>query len=137
MLNPAFTEKETKKALLAFLDQAVTLSMNAQCGEFERRFAQKQGRQFAVFTSNGSSANLVLIQAMLNLGHYKAGDKIGVSALTWSTNIMPLMQLGLKPVLLDCELESLNVSPQILKKAIDNLQGVFLTNVLDLPQYSR
>ena len=35
--------------------------------EFEESFAKKQGRKFAVFTTSGSSANLVLIQALLNL----------------------------------------------------------------------
>jgi CDP-6-deoxy-D-xylo-4-hexulose-3-dehydrase len=43
---------------------------------------------------------------------------------------MPLIQLGLKPVAIDCELETLNVSPAKLEVYISGLKGLFLTNVL-------
>lgn len=83
-----------------------------------------------MFTSSGSSANLVLIQALKNLSILKNGDAVGVSALTWSTNIMPLIQLGLQPVLIDCEIKTLNISPQTLKPHLKKIQALFSTNVL-------
>lgn len=125
-----YNEKETKRKLSAFINKALILSMGEECRKFEENFSIKQGRRFSVFVNSGSSANLILIQALLNLGRLKKGDKIGVSALTWATNVMPLIQLGLIPVALDCELETLNVSPKILKKHINNLDGLFLTNAL-------
>jgi CDP-6-deoxy-D-xylo-4-hexulose-3-dehydrase len=64
------------------------------------------------------------------LGKLKKGDKVGFSALTWSTNVMPLIQLGLVPVALDCSLETLNVTPEEVEKNISQLKGLFLTNVL-------
>ncbi|MBT7703788.1 DegT/DnrJ/EryC1/StrS aminotransferase family protein [Candidatus Peregrinibacteria bacterium] len=126
-----YNEKETKKALAQFILETEILSMGQQCQEFEKAFARKQNRKYAVFVSNGSAANLILIQAFLNLGWLKKGDPVAVSSVTWATNVMPLMQLGLEPVVLDCELSNLNVSREILEKAYtENLKGLFLTNVL-------
>ncbi|ORA68759.1 hypothetical protein BST23_02740 [Mycolicibacterium elephantis] len=132
-----FHEADTKMKLANFILNQTTLSMGKECREFEEAFAAKQGRRHAVYVANGSVANLLLIQSMLNIGRFKPGDRIGFSALTWPTNVMPLIQLGLQPVAIDCELATLNVSPATLKKYINTLDGLFLTNVLgfcdDLP----
>ncbi|MFA5004396.1 MAG: DegT/DnrJ/EryC1/StrS aminotransferase family protein [Candidatus Saccharimonadales bacterium] len=125
-----YHEAETKQALAEFILKEDILSMGKQCRMFEESFAAKQQRKHAVYASNGSVANLLLIQSMMNLGRFKKGDKIGFSALTWPTNVMPLIQLGLVPVAIDCELETLNVSPEKLKEYINDLKGLFLTNVL-------
>lgn len=133
-----YHEAETKQALATFILNEEILSMNKECRKFEDSFAAKQGRKHAVYVSNGSVANLLLIQSFLNLGRFQKGDKIGFSALTWPTNVMPLIQLGLVPVAIDCELDTLNVSPNKLEEHIAELKGLFLTNVLgfcdDLPR---
>jgi CDP-6-deoxy-D-xylo-4-hexulose-3-dehydrase len=125
-----YREAETKRQLAEFIIKTDIFSMGRECKKFEAAFAKKQQCRFAVFVSSGSMANLVLIQSLLNLGKLKPGDRIGFSSLTWSTNIMPLIQLRLVPVPLDCELSTLNVSPALLKKEITNLRGLFLTNAL-------
>jgi len=132
-----YHEAETKQALADFILNEEILSMNKECKKFEESFAEKQGRKYAVYVSNGSVANLLLIQSLLNTGQLQRGDKVGFSALTWPTNVMPLIQLGLEPVAIDCELETLNVSPAKLSEYIKDLDALFLTNVLgfcdDLP----
>lgn len=125
-----YNESDTKKLLSDFILTSEIFSMNAECLKFEQSFANKQQRKYAVFVANGSVANLLLIQAMLNSGKLKKGDKVGFSALTWPTNVMPLIQLGLNPVAIDCELETLNVSPSKLQEHIKDIKGLFLTNVL-------
>ncbi|KKQ53248.1 MAG: DegT/DnrJ/EryC1/StrS aminotransferase [Microgenomates group bacterium GW2011_GWC1_38_12] len=127
-----YNEKDTKKKLAKFILKAKIFSMKKECANFEKKFAKKQSRRYAVFVSSGSTANLVLIQALLNLGKLKKGDRIGFSALTWSTNVMPLMQLGLIPIALDCNLKTLNVSPSEIEKKISKIKGLFLTNVLGM-----
>jgi CDP-6-deoxy-D-xylo-4-hexulose-3-dehydrase len=106
--------------------------MGEQCRRFEVDFARKQKRKFAVFVSSGSSANLVLVQALINGNFIKKGDRVGFSALTWATNVMPLIQLGLVPVPVDCELGTLNVSLRTLKSCSPRPKALFLTNVLGL-----
>jgi CDP-6-deoxy-D-xylo-4-hexulose-3-dehydrase len=126
-------EGKTKLELCDFLMKSSILSMSTECAKFERNFAQWHKRSFANMVNSGSSANLVLIQALLNLGRIKRGDKIAVSALTWATNIMPLIQLGLSPRLVDCELKTLNVSRQKLEHALKQdpeIKAFFITNTL-------
>jgi len=130
MKSTFYHEKETKEKLATFLLKAEILSMSEECKKFEENFAKKQGRKFAVFVTSGSSANLVLIQALFNLGKLKKGDRVGFSSLTWSTNVMPIIQIGLAPVALDCNLKTLNISPLELEKQAANLKCLFLTNVL-------
>lgn len=127
-----YKEEETKAALCDFIKKAKQLSFGKECEKFEGNFAKYQGRKHCVFLNSGSSANLALIQALLNLGKLRKGDLVGFSALTWSTNVMPLIELGLTPVPIDVELDTLNISSdkldQVLKKK--KLKALFLTNLL-------
>src|SRR3989304_7656626 len=93
-----YKEEETKKRLIEFIKKANWLSFGPQCEKFEKEFAKYQERKHCVMVNSGSSANLAIIQALLNLGKIKKGDMVGFSALTWSTNVMPLIQLGLTPI---------------------------------------
>lgn len=130
MRSTFFDEANTRERLAEFIRTAPRLSMGDECMKFERAFADWQERRFAVFVGNGSEANLGLIQALLNLGKLKKGDKVGVSAVTWATNVMPLMQLGLVPVAIDCETSHLNISSKTLEPHINDIQALFLTNAL-------
>jgi CDP-4-dehydro-6-deoxyglucose reductase, E1 len=124
-----YEESQTKHRLVEKIMVANKLSMGHYCECFEEDFKNYQNRKHAVLVNSGSSANLALIQALLNLGVLELGDRIGFSALTWATNVMPIIQLGLTPVPIDVEIETLNVSLNKLKKAKD-LKALFITNLL-------
>lgn len=127
-----FNETKTKQELTKFILKADKLSIGSECRKFEKRFASYQGKKHCVFVNSGSSANLALIQALLNTGRLKRGDHVGFSALTWSTNVMPLIQLGLIPVPVDIELDTLNVSSRTFTALIKKrpVKALFLTNLL-------
>lgn len=128
-----YNEEDTKNKLCDFIQSANILSMKIECEKYEQNFSKKQGRKYSVYVYNGSCANMLLIQSLLNMKAFKSGDKVFVSNLTWPTNVMPLIQLGLVPVFLDVELETLNVSSKILKDAYEkhpDVKGLFLTNAL-------
>jgi CDP-6-deoxy-D-xylo-4-hexulose-3-dehydrase len=124
--NPRATQRE----LAAFVQRAARLTMGEECMRFEAAFAHWQGRSHAVLVSSGSTANLILVQALLNLGRLQRGDRVAVSALTWATSVMPLLQLGLVPVPVDCETRHLNVSSRTLLPHLSAVRAVFLTHVL-------
>lgn len=130
MRSTFFDEAHTRERLAEFVRSAPRLSMGERCAGFEQEFAAYQERKHAVLVSNGSAANLALIQALLNLGRLRKGDMVGVSAVTWATNVMPLMQLGLTPVAVDCSADHLNVTSEFLRERIKGLKGFFLTNAL-------
>jgi CDP-6-deoxy-D-xylo-4-hexulose-3-dehydrase len=121
-------EKETKDALCSFIQTADKMSMGDEVLKFEKAFSNWQQRSYSVMVNSGSSANLVILQALLNLGRLSKGDRIGVSAVTWATNVMPVIQLGLVPVLIDVELETLNVSSEEVRK--HDIRCLFITHLL-------
>lgn len=132
MKNAFLNEHETKKALAEFILKADRLSMDAECLKFERKFSDHQGRKESILFNSGGSANLAMLQALKNLGRLKDGDRVGFSALTWSTNTMPIIQMGMVPVALDCDVNTLNVMSHHLEERLKqvDLQALFLTNVL-------
>ncbi|MEK7607412.1 MAG: DegT/DnrJ/EryC1/StrS family aminotransferase [Patescibacteria group bacterium] len=129
-----FNEKATKKALVKFIEKTDKFSMGVWCQKFEEAFAILQNRKYCMLFNSGSSANLALIQALQNLGRLKRGDAIGFSALTWSTNVMPILQLGFEAIPIDCRRETLNVDADCAVKYLEkhNCKAFFVTNVLGL-----
>lgn len=127
-----YNETDTKRKLTKFILKAPKLSIGDECKKFERSFAKYQKRKYCTYVNSGSSANLAIIQALLNLGKIKVGDYCAFSALTWSTNVMPLIQLGLKTVPVDVELDTLNISAAKLKDVLKKypVKLLFITNLL-------
>ena len=125
-------EDEIKKKLVKFISKTEQLSIGKECRKFEESFAKWQGRKYCAMVNSGSSANLAIVQALLNLERLKKGDYVGFSAVTWSTNVMPLIQLGLKVVPVDVELDTLNVSSKKLVEKLNKypIKMLFLTNLL-------
>ena len=72
-----------------------------------------------VMVNSGSSANLIAVAGALELSGMKRigggvlglrrGDEVLVPALAWSTTLAPLVQLGLRPVLVDVVAKTLNM----------------------------
>jgi len=127
-----YNEEKTSKDLAVFILQTKRLSFGEECQKFEKTFSIWQGRRFCSFVNSGSSANLALIQALLNIGKIKKGDRVGFSAVTWSTSVMPIIQLGLNPVAIDVELGNLNISSNTLEDSLkkNKISVLFITNLL-------
>lgn len=132
MESTFYQEKETREKLCRFIQKAKVLSMGEKCEEFEKKFADYQQREFCVLFNSGSSANLALIQALLNIGLIEKGEIIAFSAVTWATNVMPIIELGLVPVPVDVEIDTLNVSSKIFREILSKttVKALFLTNLL-------
>ncbi len=132
MKNAFLNEKEVRQKLSEFVLNCDRFSMSKLCREFELEFAKYQGSTDAVLFNSGSSANLAMLQTYLNLGKLHKGDKVGFSALTWSTNAMPIIQLGMEPVPIDCDPSTLNCMSHNLEKTLQEtpIKAFFATNVL-------
>lgn len=111
------------------------LTMGERVAAFERAFAAFVGAPHAVMVNSGSSANLIMVDAMLRRTHARGplepGDKVIVPALAWPTTVWPLVQLGLVPVFVDVDPQTLAID---FNKAHDvvgpRTRAVFLTHVL-------
>jgi CDP-4-dehydro-6-deoxyglucose reductase, E1 len=78
-------------------------TMGAECEALEREFAAWHRMRFGIGVNSGSSANLVSVAAMAELGLIKRSDKVMVPTLAWATTYSPLVQYGLDPVLIDAD----------------------------------
>ena len=88
---------------------------------FEKQFAKKLGCKYALMTNSGSSANLLAVSAIINpmfKNKLKAGDEVLIPSVCWSTSLWPIVQNNLKPVFVDVELNTFNISVEDLKKKI-------------------
>ncbi len=137
LVNSTFyKEEKTKRELCDFIMQSKQLSLGEQCTKFEQEFALWQGVKYSVAFNSGSSANLALVQALLNLGLLKHRSTVAYSAITWATNVMPPMQLGLKVLPVDIEVNTLNISLKTLNEAYakKKFDCLFVTNLLGFGQ---
>ena len=132
MKNAFINEYDTKQALAKFILRAPRLSMDEKCFEFEKAFAAFQSRSDAILFNSGGSANLALLQALKNIGRLKNGDKVCFSSLTWSTNAMPIIQMGMEPIAVDCNPKTLNLMSHNLDERLrsTDIQALFITNAL-------
>lgn len=132
MKHAFLEEQETKRKLADFILSSDMFSMGKYCREFEKQFAGYQQSEYAVLFNSGGSANLALLQALKSMGKLKEGDKIGFSALTWSTNVMPIIQMGFVPVPVDVSAETINVMSDNLMERLQevDIHAFFATNVL-------
>ena len=69
--------------------------------ELEKQWAQYVGTKYATYVNSGSSANLLALYALMEKGVITRNDKIVVPAVSWATDLSPVFQLGLDPILCD------------------------------------
>lgn len=109
-------------------------TMGEEVKKYEKSFAEKFGSKYAIMSNSGSSANLLLIAALIYSKRLKQGDEIIVPSVSWSTTFFPLMQYGLKIKFIDIDIDTLNVDISQLKKAITkNTKAIFTVNLLGNP----
>lgn len=110
---PTFGGEEVMEALESLLSTYVT--MGDKVHSFEDQWAEYLGSRHATMVNSGSSANLV---AMESIADRVQGGEVIVPAVSWSTSIFPIHQVGARPVLTDVERETYTLGVEALKEAI-------------------
>ena len=126
--------------LIEWLKTSPRLTKGPTTIEFEKKWAQYMGTNESVFVNSGSSANLVMLQVLIETGKIKKGSNVVVPALAWATDLSPVVQLGLNPVLCDCNLEDLSIDLDHFEKLCrtSDISAVMFVSVLGLvPDMSR
>jgi len=120
--------------LIKWLQTYPRLTKGPMTVEFEKKWAKYMGVAESVFVNSGSSANLVMLQVLLESGRIKKGDAVVVPALAWATDLSPVVQLGLEPVLCDCNLEDLSIDLQHFENIckIHDVAAIMFVSVLGL-----
>ena len=111
-------------------------TMGPKVKKFEDEFASHFNSDYAIMVNSGSSANLLMIASLFYSKKYdlKEGDEVIVPAVSWSTTYYPVHQYGLKLVFVDVDRDTLNISPEEIKKAISpKTKIIFAVNLLGNP----
>lgn len=117
--------------LIGWLQTYPRLTKGPVTTEFEHKWAKKFGSKYAVYVNSGSSANLMMLYALI-VAEKLRNKKILVPALSWATDLAPVIQLGLEPILIDCNLQDLSVDIDHLRVMIAKHQpsALLLVSVL-------
>ena len=95
--------------------------------EFEAKIAKEFGKKYGVFVNSGSSACLLAL-ASLDL---EKGSEIITPALTFSTTLAPIIQLGYTPKFIDSELTTYVPSVQAICDAITSkTRAIMVPNLI-------
>lgn len=103
--------------------------------DFEKQFAKKLGVNYAMTCNSGSSANLLAMTALtspiLGKDALKKGDEVISVAAGFPTTVNPIIQNGLVPVFVDCEVGTYNIKIDEIESAISpKTRAIFLAHTL-------
>lgn len=109
------------------------LTMGEEVKQFESKMASYLGVKHFVMVNSGSSANLLMVEALMRPAISKPelfpGDSILVPAIAWPTTIWPLIQLGLNPLFVDINPETLAIDLEAAQELIETsripVRGIF------------
>ncbi|MCX6731160.1 MAG: lipopolysaccharide biosynthesis protein RfbH [Candidatus Roizmanbacteria bacterium] len=89
---------------------------------FEKDFKNYLDVKFVSLVNSGSSANLVALYSLTSsvFGDraLKAGDEFITTSVAFPTTVNPGVMLGMKPIFIDAELDTLNIDANKIEKAI-------------------
>ena len=116
---PQFGSDEVIESVESLISTWVTMGKKVR--SFESQFKDYVGQKGALMVNSGSSANLLALSALSSPNfdnRIKPGDEVICPAVTWPTSVYPILNVGAKPVLVDVDLNTLNVSSETIEDAI-------------------
>ena len=133
LVNDTISNKDIDR-LVEWLKTYPRLTKGEKTLEFEKKWSEWLGVKHSVFVNSGSSANLMMLYA-LKLAKKLRNNTVVVPALSWATDLAPVIQLGFKPKLVDANKENLSVDTNELEQIfkIEAPAALILVSVLGLP----
>jgi CDP-6-deoxy-D-xylo-4-hexulose-3-dehydrase len=106
--------------------------------EFERDLARFVGTRSALFVNSGSSANLLALTSLtspkLGKDSLKQGDEVLTVAMGFPTTVNPIIQNGLKPVVVDVRTGTYGPDPELLQAAVGpKTRAIMMAHTLGNP----
>ena len=134
LAKETITEVEIQR-LIDWLETIPRLTKGELTIEFEKKWAEYIGTKYSVFVNSGSSANLLMIYALKELG--RLNGKVIVPSVGWITTISPLIQFGIEPVMVDADKKTFGIDleqTEFLLKT-EEISAIIFVQVLGVPHY--
>jgi len=130
-----YDAQELVAAVEAVLDFWLTAGPRVEA--FESALAGLLGQRHVLTVNSGSSANLVAVTTLCSRRlerPLEPGDEVITPAVGFPTTVAPIVQNGLVPVFVDCQLGTYNLDPAQLEPALsERTRALFFAHTLGNP----
>lgn len=120
-LNLKSVNSQYRDELIAAVTQVIDSGwyiQGQQVSAFEDEFAKYCGAKHCVGVANGLDALILIFRAFIELGKLKADDEVIVPANTYIASILAITENKLKPIFVEPDELTFNVSPEHIERAI-------------------
>ena len=113
------------------------LTIGRLVGEFENAWSDWLGCEHSVLVNSGSSANLLMLYTLMESGRLTTASRVVVPAVSWVTTVAPVIQLGMTPILCDCDPTNLGLDVEAFEQICryQRPHAVVLVHVLGVPNH--
>ncbi len=127
-INDSF-EPELTKAVTEVVQSGWYL-LGKHVAQFEEEFASFCGTDCCIGVANGLDALTLIFKAYIELGMMKQGDEVIVPANTYIASVLAVSANGLKPVFVEPDDKTLNISVKDIEKAItDKTKAILVVHL--------
>lgn len=127
-------DKEDIDELIEWLKGNPRLTKGPLTPVFEKKWSDWLGRKYSVFVNSGSSANLLIYDALL-LSDVLKNKKVIVPSVGWATTVAPAIQLGFEPIMCEADPDTFGLNLNHLEELLKIHQPsiVMMVQVLGVP----
>lgn len=108
---------EIREAATRIIDSGWYL-LGEAVAQFENDYARYIGTRHCVGVANGLDALTLIYRAYIEMGVMQSGDEVIVPANTYIASILALTENGLKPVLVEPDIHTLEIDDRLIEQAI-------------------
>jgi CDP-6-deoxy-D-xylo-4-hexulose-3-dehydrase len=123
-----YDDKEVSAAIRSILSGKWNDGHEAH--KFEQNVAYYNQRRCGVLCNSGSSANLLALSATMSTKNgerrLRPGQEVITSLVGFPTTLNAILQCGLIPVFVDCEIPTYNANPCLVEEAVGKNTGAIL-----------
>lgn len=109
--------QEFQGSLNAVLDSGWFI-MGRNLTKFEETYAEFCGVKHCIGVANGLDALILVMEAWRELGYVEEGDEVIVPGNTYIASILAVSRAGLRPVLVEPDIDTCLIDPEQVRKAI-------------------
>jgi len=120
--------------LIEFIKSADRFTQFEKVKLFEKEWSKWQCCDYSTFVNSGSSADLIMLDAIKEYYRIEDNSEVIVPAATWATNITSVIQAKMKPVFVDINLKDLSFDYDAIEKVITTKTKIILiTHLIGIP----
>ena len=104
--------------------------LGEQVSAFEHEYNNYIGSRHCIGVANGLDALRLILRGYIELGFMKVGDEIIVPANTYIASILAITDNGLRPILVEPNIDTFNIDPYLIEEKItERTKGIMIVHL--------